>query len=56
MGVLKAGMLAHIVGVPGNPLQDSKVKPSVVFVMKDGVVYRNERFEVNQPAVNNRAR
>ena len=36
-------MLADIVAVPGNPLQDIQVTQSVVFVMKDGVVYRNER-------------
>jgi imidazolonepropionase-like amidohydrolase len=43
VGTLKAAMLADIVAVPGNPLQDINVTRSVVFVMKDGVVYRNER-------------
>jgi imidazolonepropionase-like amidohydrolase len=43
VGALKAGMLADVVAVPGNPLQDIKVTQSVVFVMKDGVVYRNDR-------------
>jgi len=42
-GQLKPGMLADIVAVPGNPLQDIKVTQSVIFVMKDGVVYRNDR-------------
>jgi imidazolonepropionase-like amidohydrolase len=41
-------MLADIVAVPGNPLQDIKVTQSVFFVMKDGVLYRNERAEAKQ--------
>lgn len=43
VGALKPGMLADIVGVPGNPLDDIKVAQQVNFVMKDGVVYRNDR-------------
>jgi imidazolonepropionase-like amidohydrolase len=43
IGALKPGMTADIVAVPGNPLDDIKVTQSVVFVMKDGVVYRNDR-------------
>jgi len=43
VGVLKPGMLADIVAVPGNPLADIKVTQSVLFVMKDGVIYRNSR-------------
>jgi imidazolonepropionase-like amidohydrolase len=43
VGALKAGMAADIVGVPGNPLQNIGATRTVVFVMKDGVVYRNER-------------
>ena len=43
IGVLKPGMIADIVAVPGNPLDDIKVTQSVIFVMKDGVVYRNDR-------------
>jgi imidazolonepropionase-like amidohydrolase len=42
VGSLKPGLLADIVGVPGNPLDDIKVTQSVIFVMKDGVIYRNE--------------
>ena len=48
VGALKPGMLADIVAVPGNPLQDIKVTQSVFFVMKDGVLYRNERAEPKQ--------
>jgi imidazolonepropionase-like amidohydrolase len=41
-GTLEAGKDADIVAVPGNPLNDIKVTQSVFFVMKDGVVYRND--------------
>ena len=41
-GALRPGMAADIVGVPGNPLDNIKTTQSVMFVMKDGVVYKNE--------------
>jgi imidazolonepropionase-like amidohydrolase len=40
VGTLAAGKLADIVAVPGNPLADIKQTEHVVFVMKNGVVYR----------------
>jgi imidazolonepropionase-like amidohydrolase len=43
VGALKAGMAADIVAVPGNPLQNIGVTRSVLFVMKDGAIYRNEK-------------
>jgi len=43
VGMLKPGMLADVVAVPGNPLDDIGVTRKVIFVMKDGVVYRNDR-------------
>lgn len=43
IGALKPGFAADIVAVPGNPLSDIKVTQSVLFVMKDGVIYKNER-------------
>jgi imidazolonepropionase-like amidohydrolase len=43
VGTLEAGKIADIVAVPGNPLDDIKVTQSVLFVMKEGVVYRNDR-------------
>ena len=43
VGSLKAGMLADVVAVPGNPVDDIKVTQQVMFVMKEGVIYRNDR-------------
>ncbi len=43
IGTLEPGKLADVVAVPGNPLEDIKVTQSVVFVMKEGVIYRNDR-------------
>jgi imidazolonepropionase-like amidohydrolase len=41
LGSIEIGKLADIVAVDGDPLKDSKVFGKVVFVMKDGVVYKN---------------
>jgi imidazolonepropionase-like amidohydrolase len=43
IGTLEAGKLADIVAVPGNPLDNVKVTQSVLFVMKQGTIYRNDR-------------
>src|SRR5277367_6830426 len=43
IGALKPGMLADVVAVPGNPVENIKAAQSVIFVMKDGVVLRNDR-------------
>jgi imidazolonepropionase-like amidohydrolase len=43
VGALKSGMLADIVAVPGNPLTDIKATGNVIFVMKEGTVYKNDR-------------
>jgi imidazolonepropionase-like amidohydrolase len=43
VGVLKPGMLADIVAVPGNPITDIKATSDVIFVMKEGTVFRNGR-------------
>ena len=42
VGSLQPGKLADIVAVPGNPLQDIQVTQSVLFVMKEGVIYRRD--------------
>lgn len=46
IGTLEPGKLADVVAVPGNPLEDIKVTQSVLFVMKEGVIYRNDRHPV----------
>ena len=43
IGTLEAGKVADVVAVPGNPLNDIKATQNVLFVMKEGVVYRNDR-------------
>jgi imidazolonepropionase-like amidohydrolase len=43
IGHLAPGMLADMVAVPGDPLQDISVLQKVMFVMKDGVVYRHDK-------------
>jgi imidazolonepropionase-like amidohydrolase len=43
IGHLALGMLADIVAVPGDPLQDITVLQKVVFVMKDGQVFRHDK-------------
>ncbi|MDP7706048.1 amidohydrolase family protein [Mycobacterium sp. TY815] len=42
LGRLAAGMLADIIAVPGNPLEDITVTRNVRFVMKGGKVYANQ--------------
>jgi imidazolonepropionase-like amidohydrolase len=39
-GVLEPGMLADLIAVEGNPLEDVKALDRVVMVMQGGVVYR----------------
>jgi len=41
IGQIKQGFLADIIAVSGNPLDDITLTESVSFVMKDGVVYKN---------------
>jgi imidazolonepropionase-like amidohydrolase len=45
LGTLEAGKLADVVGVPGDPSRDITAVEKVFFVMKDGVVYRNDSRE-----------
>jgi len=41
-GRLEPGLLADVVGVPGDPLADISVTEQVRFVMKGGEIYRND--------------
>jgi imidazolonepropionase-like amidohydrolase len=42
LGAIEAGKIADIVAVEGDPLADISVLENVRFVMKEGVVYKNE--------------
>jgi imidazolonepropionase-like amidohydrolase len=42
IGALKAGYLADVIAVPGDPLKDIGAVQNVKFVMKGGVVYRKQ--------------
>jgi len=42
LGSIEAGKLADIVAVDGDPLKDAKSFGKVVFVMKDGMVYKQQ--------------
>jgi len=46
LGSLEAGLLADVIAVPGDPLQDIRRTEQVFFVMKEGVVYRDDRAPV----------
>jgi len=43
IGALDTGKLADIVAVPGNPAENIRQTEKVFFVMKEGVIYRNDR-------------
>ncbi len=43
IGALSPGKIADLVAVPGDPIKDIRATEKVFFVMKDGVVYRNDR-------------
>jgi imidazolonepropionase-like amidohydrolase len=43
LGAITAGRIADIVAVQGDPLTDIAVLQRIGFVMKDGVVHRNDR-------------
>jgi imidazolonepropionase-like amidohydrolase len=40
IGTLQSGKLADIVAVSGNPLTDIRRMENVVFVMKNGAIYK----------------
>ncbi|HUJ24194.1 MAG TPA: amidohydrolase family protein [Bryobacteraceae bacterium] len=43
LGTLAAGRIADVVAVPGDPASDIHQTEKVFFVMKEGVIYRNDR-------------
>lgn len=43
LGTLQAGKIADIVAVPGDPVSDIRQTERVFFVMKEGVIYKQER-------------
>ncbi len=43
VGTLEPGKLADIIAVPGDPTADIRQTERVFFVMKEGVIYKNER-------------
>jgi imidazolonepropionase-like amidohydrolase len=42
IGALEAGKFADVVAVPGDPIQNIRQTEHVFFVMKQGVIYKNE--------------
>ena len=40
LGSIEVGKLADIIAIDGDPLKDARVFEKVIFVMKDGVVYK----------------
>jgi imidazolonepropionase-like amidohydrolase len=42
IGSIEKGKLADIIAVDGDPIQNAQVMGKVTFVMKDGVIYKNE--------------
>jgi len=45
LGTLEPSKIADIVAVPGNPTENIRQTENVFFVMKEGVIYRNDRAE-----------
>lgn len=48
LGSIEAGKFADVIAVEGNPLDDIKLMQKVGFVMKDGVVYRQNGRSAGQ--------
>ena len=42
LGSIEVGKFADIIAVDGDPLKDSKVFEKIIFVMKDGAVYKQQ--------------
>jgi len=42
IGTLEVGKFADVIAMPGDPTQNIRLTEKVFFVMKDGVIYRND--------------
>ncbi len=42
VGTLEAGKLADVVVIPGDPIQNIRQVEKILFVMKEGVIYRDD--------------
>jgi imidazolonepropionase-like amidohydrolase len=49
LGSFETGKIADVVAMPGDPVQNIRVTEKVFFVMKEGVIYRNDRGTGLQP-------
>jgi imidazolonepropionase-like amidohydrolase len=45
IGTLEPNKLADVVAVPGDPIENIRQTEHVFFVMKEGVIYKNERVD-----------
>ncbi len=45
IGRIRKGLLADIIAVKGNPVEDIKIVRNVSFVMKDGRIYKTPLVE-----------
>ena len=43
IGTLESNKFADLVAVPGDPLRNIRQTEHVFFVMKEGVIYKNEK-------------
>lgn len=43
IGTLESGKLADVVAVPGNPVENIRRTEHVLFVMKEGTIFKNEK-------------
>ncbi len=49
IGTIEPGKFADIIAIDGDPIQNINAIENVVFVMKDGAVFKNESRSLNQP-------
>jgi imidazolonepropionase-like amidohydrolase len=48
IGTLEPNKLADVVAVPGNPVENIRQTEKAFFVMKEGVIYRNDRTTISR--------